>query len=119
RAEAGVDQAPSAQAGKRLGIMVDAPRLDQHLAVPIEAQPTQVFENALDKLGLAPAGIEIFDPQMKRAVVSPRGAMTQNRRIGVTKVQPPRRRGREACYGHRFELSRRRAAVCRCCATDT
>lgn len=62
-----------------------------------QAQPGEVFENALDELRPASTGIEILDPQQEPAAGGARMGMAQRRGKGMTQMQPAGRRGRETC----------------------
>ncbi len=70
-----IDQPALAQPVERLGIASRALRLDQHRLVPIEAQPAQILEDAVDELGPAAALVEILDPQQEFAAAFARPRM--------------------------------------------
>ena len=72
-------------------------RLDQGLAVPMDAEPGQIFLYAVDELGPAAPGVEIFDPQPEPIACLP----ADRRRISMTEVQSTGRRGREPGRRHR------------------
>ena len=96
-AKAGIDQPHVVQPVERLAIESGPFRLDQRLAVPAEAKPFQIFQDAIDKFRSTPGGVEILDPQAKLAAARLGVSMTQYRRKGVPEVQPPGWRGCETC----------------------
>ena len=97
RAEAGVNEAPLAKLVERVLVQVRTLRLHHRRLVPLKPQPAQVFEDAVDELGPAAAGVEILDPEAKAAAARPGMGMTKRGREGMAEMQPSRRRGSETC----------------------
>ncbi len=67
RAETGIDQALLFQCFEGFSVGGGAVRLDDCLAVVTEAEPGKIFENPIDELGPAAAGIKILDPEQEFA----------------------------------------------------
>ena len=97
RAEAGICQTLGPKTVERLLVMAGPLRLDNRRLVPSQAQPFQVFENAIHEFGAATSGVEIFYPQQEFAAAFASMRMANGCRIGMAKVQPSRRRGGETC----------------------
>ena len=85
------------EAIQRLGVTPGALRLDDGLSVVLEAKPGEVLENPLDELRPAAAGVEILDPEQEFSAAISCDGMAQRRRIGMSQVEPSRRRGGETC----------------------
>jgi len=71
--------------------------LDNSLAVPADAEPFEVLEDAIDKFRPAATGIEILDPEAELAAARAGLRMAQNGRIGMPEVEAARRRRGETC----------------------
>ena len=64
--------------------------------VPVESEPSQVFENRRVRFGGRTVGVRIFDAQNERAVVTAREQPVEQRRADVADVQMPGRARGEA-----------------------
>ena len=62
-----------------------------------EAEPGEVLENAVDEFKPAAAGIEILDPEQEFSAAGPGQGMAKRSRIGMSQVEPSRRRGGKTC----------------------
>ncbi len=98
-AEAGIDEALRLQPIERLGIERQPLRLVEHLAVPFEAEPEQVLEDAVDIFGPDAAGIDVLDPKQEGPVPLAREIVREQRRISVAEMQPSGGTWREAGDG--------------------
>ena len=81
-AEAGIEHAQPVEAVERLVVERHALRLAHRLAVPVEAEPEQILEDALLELRPAARAVDVLDPQQRRA----------RRRRAPTPRRPARRR---------------------------
>ena len=72
-------------------------RLDDRLTVMNKAEPAKVVEDSVHELRAATTGIEILDPKQEFPAAGSGQVMAQGRRIGMSQVEPSRRRGGETC----------------------
>ena len=61
RTGAGVHQFELFQLFQRGGVFGQSVRLLNHLAVPIQAEPAEVFSQLLGRTGLVPPHVDVFD----------------------------------------------------------
>ena len=92
-AEAGIDKAERLQPLERGGIKLGALRLDDRRAVDRDPEPVEVLGNAVNEFCATPARIKVLNPEQEAlpARAAKRG------RIGMAKMEAPRRRRRKAC----------------------
>ena len=60
--------------------------------VPVETEPAQAVENAVDHFARRSLGVRVFDAQHERAAVPAREEPVEQRRAGAADVQVTRRR---------------------------
>lgn len=103
-AETGVDQAARAQIVERRLIAAQPLRLAHRVAVPSDAEPSEVRQRS-DDIGLArAAAVDIVDAEPEAPARAPRRVTGEQRAIGMAEVQLAGRAGREAGqHGARFE----------------
>ena len=99
-AEAGIDQPVGAQPFECVGISGASGRLDERLAIPDQAEPAQILFDGGDELGPAARRVEILDPQQEAPARLAGRRMAEDGALGVTEMQLPGRRRREASRQH-------------------
>lgn len=64
--------------------------------VPVEPEPAQILDDPRDMPRARTHAVDVLDPQEEPSPAAARRIMHEERRIGMTEVQPPGRRGGEA-----------------------
>ena len=95
-AEAGIDEALLAKPLERCRVGRATLRLHQHRLGPLEPEPFQVREDAVDELGPAARLVEILDAQQELAAAFARADCAKHGAVSVAEMQPSGRRRREA-----------------------
>lgn len=86
-AEAGIHEAAGAELIECCAVVRQMPRLDPDLAIPVEAQPGQVFEDRGSVFGAAAGGVDVLQPQKKAAAAIAGVAAGEQGAEGVAEVQ--------------------------------
>jgi hypothetical protein len=111
RAEAGVDHLQALQLLERAAVDVEMIGLAPDGAVPLDADPAQVLEDALLELRPAALPVDVLDPEQEPAARHPRRLVGEQRGIGVAQVQVAGRAGREPRDVRRLAFARCREVV--------
>src|SRR5215213_1161002 len=90
-AEAGIGEAFTFQAFQSVSVSACPLRLDENRLVPVESEPAQVLEDAVDELRTGAGLVEILDAHAELAAAVPRPMMADRRTVGMAEMQPPRR----------------------------
>src|SRR5579863_5501033 len=81
RAETGIDDAQHIEAVEGRLVIGKMLRLLAHLAVPIDAEPSEVFEDRFGEFGLAARPVDVLDAQKEFAAGLARRAPGDERRV--------------------------------------
>ena len=116
-AEAGVDEVLGFEVVEGFGVKGKPMGLADDVAVPGEAEPAQVFDDAFDELLTAAAGVDILDAQQEAAATFASEIMGLQGREGMAEMQASGRAGRETthnyfCFLLRPALTASRALWC-------
>ena len=103
----GVDAARCAETVEGCAVEVQAPGLNDGIAVEAEAEPREVGEQCVGERGPGARGIEVLDPEEELPALGAGPQPAEHRRPGIAEVEPPRGTGGEpAAMGRRHVVVR-------------